>query len=70
MPLHMPEPNYGQLLINTISDEATRKVVNEYSPKYSDNFANAHVKWKIISLQSRYAPIEIRISSDSTKRHS
>ena len=64
---HMPEPNYGQLLINTISDEATRAIVNDYSPKYSDNFANAHVKWKIIAMQNFTAPIEIRISSDSIK---
>lgn len=64
---HMPEPNYGQLLINTISDKATREVVNEYSPKYTDNFANAHVKWKILALQNFKAPVEVRISSDSIK---
>ena len=64
---HMPEPNYGQLLINTVSDKATREVVNEYSPKYSDNFANAHVKWRILAMQGFNAPVEIRISSDSIK---
>jgi len=63
---HMPSPNYGQLLINTISDKATRAVVNEYRPKYTNNFPNAHVKWKILAMQAQ-APIEIRISSDSIK---
>jgi len=63
----MPSPNYGQLLINTISDEATREVVTEYGPKYSEGFANAHVNFKILAMQLTTAPIEIRISSDSIK---
>lgn len=64
---NMPSPNYGQLLINTISNDATREIVNDYSPKYSDGFANAHVKFKILAMQVSKAPIEIRISSDSIK---
>lgn len=64
---NMPSPNYGQLLINTISNEATRQVVGDYSPKYSNGFANAHVKFKILAMQVSKAPIEIRISSDSIK---
>jgi len=63
----MPASNYGQLLINTVSDKATREIVNEYEPKYSDNFVNAHVKWKILAMQANKASIEIRISSDSVK---
>jgi multidrug efflux pump subunit AcrB/outer membrane protein TolC len=64
---NMPSPNYGQLLINTISNEATRGIVNDYGPKYSEGFPNAHVKFKILALQASKAPIEIRISSDSIK---
>ena len=64
---NMPASNYGQLLINTISNEATREIVNEYGPKYADNFVNAHVKWKILAMQLTKFPIEIRISSDSIK---
>jgi len=64
---NMPAPNYGQLLINTISNEATRGIVNDYGPKYSDGFPNAHVKFKILALQASKSPIEIRISSDSIK---
>lgn len=62
---NMPSPNSGQLLINTISKEATREIVKDYESKYSDAFANAHVKWKILIMQASKAPIEIRISSDS-----
>ncbi len=64
---HMPASNYGQLLVNTISDKATREIVNDYAPRYSDSFINAYVKWKILALQPSKSPIEIRISSDSVK---
>ena len=64
---NMPSQNYGQLLINTISNEATREIVSDYSPEYSEGFANAHVKFKILAMQEAKAPIEIRISSDSIK---
>lgn len=62
---NMPASNYGQLLVNTLSDKATREVVNDYEGKYSDCFEDAHVKWKILAMQLTKAPIEIRISSDS-----
>jgi multidrug efflux pump subunit AcrB/outer membrane protein TolC len=64
---NMPAHNYGQLLVNTISNEATREVVAEQDSKYSEYFENAHVRYKILSLQDYKAPIEIRISSDSVK---
>jgi multidrug efflux pump subunit AcrB/outer membrane protein TolC len=62
---NMPAHSYGQLLVNTVSNEATRQVVKEQGTKYSDHFANAHVRFKILSLQDYKAPVEIRISSDS-----
>ncbi|MFT3738272.1 MAG: efflux RND transporter permease subunit [Breznakibacter sp.] len=64
---NMPASNYGQLLVNTISDKATRAVVNDYDAKYADHFVNAHIKWKILAMQLTKSPIEIRISSDSIK---
>ncbi|MGV8829026.1 MAG: efflux RND transporter permease subunit [Breznakibacter sp.] len=64
---NMPSANYGQLLINTVSNEATREIVNDYDPKYSEGFANAHVKFKILAMQVSKSPIEIRISADSVK---
>ncbi len=63
----IPSPNYGQLLVNTISNKATREVVEEHGSKYTDHFASAHVRYKILSLQDYKAPIEIRISSDSIR---
>lgn len=64
---NIPAHNYGQLLVNTVSNEATRQVVEEQGQKYAEHFANAHVRYKILSLQDFKAPIEIRISSDSVK---
>ena len=64
---NMPSPNYGQLLINTVSSKATREIVNDYSAKYADKFENAHVKFKILALQLNKASVEVRISSDSIK---
>ncbi|MEI7500882.1 MAG: efflux RND transporter permease subunit [Bacteroidota bacterium] len=64
---NMPATNYGQLLVNTKSDKATREIVNDYMPRYSDNFINAYIKWKILALYPSKSPIEIRISSDSVK---
>jgi len=64
---HMPEPNYGQLLINTVSDKATREVVNKYRAMYADNFPDVHIKWKTLALQNYDSPVEVRISSDSVK---
>lgn len=64
---NMPSPNYGQLLINTTSDKATRAIVNDYSDKYVNYFENAHVKFKVLALQLNKASIEVRITSDSIK---
>lgn len=64
---NMPASNYGQLLVNTISNEATREVCKEYSQKFKTAFPNAHVKFKILALQTTKYPIEIRISGDSIK---
>ena len=64
---NMASTNYGQLLVNTTSNEATEKVCEEFDKKFASTFPNAHVKWKILSMQSTKAPIEIRIVGDSIK---
>jgi len=64
---HIPAKNYAQLLVNTISNEATIDVINEYSKKYTNAFPQAHVKWKQIALETFKAPIEVRISSNNIK---
>lgn len=65
---HVPAKNFGQLMVNTISDEATIEILDEYSPKFSDIFPNAHIKWKQLAMEQFDAPLEIRISGDNTKQ--
>lgn len=64
---NMASANYGQLLVNTTSNEATEKVCEEFDKKFANTFPNAHIKWKILSMQSTKAPIEVRIVGDSIK---
>ncbi|WP_320053328.1 efflux RND transporter permease subunit [uncultured Acetobacteroides sp.] len=62
---NMPAHNYGQMLVNTTSNDATKELYAEYASKLADAYPNAHVKFKILSLLATKAPIEIRISGDS-----
>lgn len=64
---HMPATNYGQLMVNTVSNDATRELCEEYGKKFQGAFPNAHVKWKILALQLNKYPIEVRITGDSTR---
>ncbi len=61
----MPAANFGQLLVNTVSNRATVEVIAEYGEKYAEYFTDAHVKMKELALQPNKEAIEIRISSDS-----
>jgi len=62
---HLPAENYGQLLLNTISNEATVGIIDEYSAKYKDAFPKAHIRWKQLSMESFNAPIEVRVASNN-----
>ncbi|MBP1640733.1 MAG: acriflavin resistance protein [Bacteroidetes bacterium] len=64
---HMPSTNFGQLMVNTTDNEATREVCEEYDKKFNGVFPNAHIKWKILALQKSKYPIELRLSGDSIK---
>jgi len=61
---HLPEKNFGQLIVNTKSKEATVEILNEYSDAYCDIFPSAHIKFKQIAMEKFKAPIEVRISGD------
>ncbi len=62
---HMPAINYGQILVSTISNEATVELLDEYSVLYEGSFPNANVKWKQLALEAFDAPIEVRISTNN-----
>ncbi len=61
---HLPEKNFGQLIVNTKSKEATVEMLDEYADAYCDILPSAHIKFKQIAMEKFTAPIEVRISGD------
>ena len=64
---NIPSKNYGQMIVNTVSDKATVEVIDEFNAKYKDAFPEAHIKWKQLDMQST-PPIEVRISGDDISK--
>ncbi|MGV8058641.1 MAG: efflux RND transporter permease subunit [Smithellaceae bacterium] len=62
---NFPAKNYGQLVVLTESNDATVKILDEYSVKYANRYPHADVKWKQLEFSFFKAPIEVRISGDS-----
>ncbi len=56
--------NYAQFIVNTVSNDATVEILDQYSKKYSEHFPGAYVKFKQLDYQIAQAPIEIRFSGD------
>ncbi len=61
---HLPEKNFGQLVVNTLDNASTMAILDEYEPLYNNLFPEAHIRWKQIAIEGFDAPIEIRISGD------
>lgn len=62
---HMAATNYGQMIVNTNSNEATVEVLEDYDQVYKGVFPSANIKWKQIAVENFKAPIEVRISGDN-----
>ncbi len=62
---HLPAENYGQILVNTTSNEVTIEVLDDYTAKYQDAFPSAQIKWKQLAMETFKAPIEVRIQSNN-----
>lgn len=63
-----PGRHRAQLIVNTVSDEATVEVIREYEPKLSSSFAEGWVRLKQMDLQNSPAPIEARFSGDDLQQ--
>lgn len=59
---NVPSRNYAQLVVNTVSAEATEELLREHEIGGGPSYANAWVRWKQLDLQSSPAPIEVRLS--------
>ncbi len=63
-------PNFAQFIVNTISNEATIELLNEYTAKYRDYFPEAKIRFKQLSYSNAAYPIEVRIKgSDYSLLH-
>ena len=59
----VPSRNYGQLVVNTVSERATEEVLREIERRYWGAFPEAWVRPKQLALQVPI-PIEARLSAD------
>ena len=51
--------NFAQFIVNTVSQEATVEMLDQFEPLYSDRFPNAFVKFKQLDFQN-FDPVEYR----------
>ncbi len=59
------KPSYAQFIVNTVSQEATIEVLEEYGIKYADYFPNAYVRFKQMDYQDVKNPFEIYIKGEN-----
>lgn len=57
-------PNYAQFIVNTISEDATVDVLDEYTSKYESYFPEALCRFKQLSYSNADYPIEVRITGE------
>lgn len=61
-------PNFAQFIVNTVSQDATIELLNEYTPKFESYFPEAFCRFKQLSYSNADYPIEVRVSgSDMAK---
>ncbi|MCD8312859.1 MAG: efflux RND transporter permease subunit [Bacteroidales bacterium] len=54
----VPGKNFAQLIVNTVSNEATVEVLKEYDRAYENYFPNAQIRFKQLDYQAVNAPVE------------
>ncbi|KAA6311441.1 hypothetical protein EZS27_037429, partial [termite gut metagenome] len=62
---NMPSKVYGQFIVNTVSNEATEEMLNDYANQYAVYFPEAYVRFKQLDFQSVDAPIEVRLIGEN-----
>ena len=56
--------NYAQFIVNTENDAATMALVDSFTTRYTDHFAEAQVRIKQLDYSDASSPVEIRFSGD------
>ncbi len=57
--------NYAQFIVNTTGTEETVALLDEYTPRYSDYFPEARIRFKQLSYSEAVYPVEIRLSGEN-----
>lgn len=57
-------PNFAQFIVNTVSNDATVEVFDEYTDKFESYFPEAYCRFKQLSYSNADYPIEVRVSGD------
>jgi outer membrane protein TolC/preprotein translocase subunit SecF len=60
---HMPDRNFGQIVVNTISEEATIEVLRDAEKTKTGIYPEGWVRWKQLEF-NKASPVEVRISGD------
>ena len=63
----LPSSNYGQIIVNTTSNQATNQVLDKFESKYSNHYPEAEIKWKQLAVEKFRAPIEVRLQGDDIR---
>ena len=58
-------PNYAQFIVNTVSEDATIELLDEYTPKYESYFPQAYCRFKQMSYSTADYPVMVRVSGDN-----
>ncbi|MCC8119624.1 MAG: efflux RND transporter permease subunit [Bacteroidales bacterium] len=55
-------PDYAQFIVNTVSQDATIELLNEYTPKFESYFPEAFCRFKQLSYSNADYPIMVKVS--------
>ncbi len=61
----LPSDNYAQFIVNTVSEKATKEMIDEYAQRYENIFPQAQIRFKQMDYQSVLSPIEFYVKSDN-----
>lgn len=61
-------PNYAQFIVNTVSEDATIEVLNEYTPRFESYFPEAFCRFKQLSYSNADYPVMVRVSGDDMSK--
>jgi multidrug efflux pump subunit AcrB len=56
--------NFAQFIVNTIGNDATEELLDEYAPRYRAAFPEAVIRFKQLCYSEATYPIELRLSGD------